>query len=163
MDDEPNGSAGTHSRGRRLVVTRETTATPEQVWAVLCDGWAYAGWVVGASRIREVDPTWPEAGAKIQHSVGSWPVLLDDETESVSSEPERELVLQARGRPFGEARISLEISPRFDGCEIRMLEDVTHGPGTFVPKPLRQVAVTPRNRESLRRLAYLAERGAASR
>ncbi len=145
------------------MVSRESSATPAAVWAVLTDGWIYAGWVVGASRIRQVDDTWPAPGSKIHHSVGSWPLLLDDETESVRSDPERELVLQARGRPFGEARITLEISPRFDGCEIRMLEDATHGPGVLMPKPLRQLAVVPRNRESLRRLTYLAERGGASR
>jgi hypothetical protein len=29
-----------------------------------------------------------------------------------------------------------------------------------MPKPLRQLLLVPRNRESLHRLAYLAERGA---
>lgn len=144
------------------MVSRDSSATTAQVWGILCDGWAYAGWVVGASRIREVDPAWPAPGSKIHHSVGSWPLLLDDETESVTSVPERELVLQARGRPFGEARIWLELTPHDGGCEIRMLEDATHGPGRLMPKPLRQIAVVPRNRESLRRLTYLAERGAAA-
>ena len=37
-------------------VTRTVDAPAEAVWAVLADGWLYASWVVGASRVREVDP-----------------------------------------------------------------------------------------------------------
>lgn len=141
-------------------VRHETTATPEQVWAQLADGWLYASWVVGTSRIRQVDPTWPGVGAKIHHSVGSWPLMLDDETEVLESERPHHLVLQARGRPFGEARVSVEVAPTSGGSVITIREDATHGPGRLMPKPLRQLAIVPRNRESLQRLAYLAERGA---
>src|SRR6476469_10361131 len=91
----------TDDRTARL--ERETTATPAQVWDVLADGWTYASWVVGASRVRSVDPSWPAPGALIHHSAGAWPLLLDDETEVVESEPGRRLVLQARGRPLGAA------------------------------------------------------------
>ena len=35
--------------------TRIVHATPDQVWKVLADGWLYPLWVVGASRMREVD------------------------------------------------------------------------------------------------------------
>jgi uncharacterized protein YndB with AHSA1/START domain len=56
-----------------ISISRPIEATPEQVWAVLGDGWLYAGWVVGASRIREVDPGWPAKGSRIAHSVGSCP------------------------------------------------------------------------------------------
>ena len=38
-----------------LTVTRDTSATPEQVWAVIADGWTYSQWVVGNSRMRAVD------------------------------------------------------------------------------------------------------------
>ena len=31
------------------------------------------------------------------------------------------------------------------------------GPSALIPKPVRQLAIGPRNTESLRRLAYLAE------
>ena len=46
----------------RTVVTRRVHAPADDVWSVLADGWRYANWVVGASRIREVDPQWPEPG-----------------------------------------------------------------------------------------------------
>ena len=37
----------------------------------------------------------------------------------------------------------------------------TQDPGTLVPRPLRQLVITPRSIEILRRLAYLAERSAS--
>jgi uncharacterized protein YndB with AHSA1/START domain len=36
-------------------VKRTISAGPEQVWAVLADGWSYPLWVVGASHMREVE------------------------------------------------------------------------------------------------------------
>ncbi|HYN65399.1 MAG TPA: hypothetical protein VES93_00830 [Ornithinibacter sp.] len=36
-------------------------------------------------------------------------------------------------------------------------EDAVTGPGRIVPMPLRQVMILPRNREALRRLAFVAE------
>lgn len=132
------------------------------MWEVLADGFSYASWVVGASRVRAVDAGWPGVGARIHHSVGSWPVLLDDVTEVLECDPARVLTLQAKGWPAGEARVELELSASDEaglgGCRIEMREDATHGPGLLVPKPLRQLAIVPRNRESLQRLAYLAER-----
>jgi hypothetical protein len=139
--------------------TWDTHATPDQVWAVLADGWSYAGWVVGASRIRSVEAGWPSAGTRIHHSAGSWPLLLNDESTAVESEPGRRLVLQAEGWPFGEATVDISLEPRGTGCRIIMREDVTKGLGRVIPKPVRQLALKPRNRESLRRLALLAERG----
>ncbi|HET8615521.1 MAG TPA: SRPBCC family protein [Actinomycetales bacterium] len=140
------------------VTTWDTHAAPDEVWAVLADGWSYAGWVVGASRIRSVEPGWPSAGTRIHHSAGSWPILLNDETTVLESQPGRRLVLQAEGWPFGEATVDLTLEPRGSGCRIMMREDVTKGLGRVVPKPARQLALKPRNRESLRRLALLAER-----
>jgi hypothetical protein len=138
--------------------TWDTGATPAEVWAVLADGWSYAGWVVGASRIRSVEQGWPAVGSRIHHSAGSWPLLLNDQTRVLDSQPDRRLVLQAAGWPFGEATVDLRLEPTVQGCRIVMREDVTKGPGRVVPKPLRQLALKPRNRESLRRLALLAER-----
>ena len=70
-------------------------ATPDQVWEVLADGWLYPLWVVGASRMREVDAGWPAPGTMLHHSVGTWPLLLDDVTECVEQVPGARLVLHA--------------------------------------------------------------------
>ncbi len=53
--------------------SRPVSATPEQVWSVLADGWLYALFVVGAARMRDVDEGWPAVGTKLHHSVGSGP------------------------------------------------------------------------------------------
>ncbi|MDN5764743.1 MAG: SRPBCC family protein [Humibacillus sp.] len=138
-------------------ITRQTSASPGQVWSVLADGWAYTTWVVGACRVRAVEPDWPQVGQRIHHSFGTWPVLLNDTTEVLEATELKSLTLQARGWPVGEATVHLTLQPWQSGTLIGIREDAVSGPGTLIPKPLRQLAIGPRNRESLRRLAYLAE------
>ncbi|WP_372728423.1 SRPBCC family protein [Nocardioides sp.] len=132
-------------------------ATPDQVWQVLADGWLYPLWVVGASRMREVDEHWPEPGAKLHHSVGSWPLLLDDETEVLAAEPGVMLELQARAWPTGEARVTLRLHPVGRDTEVVIEEDADAGPARIIPAPLRQPPLKWRNVETLRRLAFLVE------
>lgn len=142
-----------------VTVERTVDASPEDVWRVLADGWSYAQWVVGASRVRAVDPAWPAPGATIHHSFGMWPVMINDRTEVLQSEPPVGLVLRARGWPLGEAKVVLTIRGEGPGrSTIRIAEDATAGPGQLAPKPLRQAMIAPRNVETLRRLALLSER-----
>ncbi|MCP2267053.1 SRPBCC family protein [Promicromonospora thailandica] len=141
-----------------VTVARAARCTPEDVLGVLADGWLYSTWVVGAARIRAVDPAWPEPGTRILHSVGLWPVLINDETVVLERDPERSLTLQARGWPAGEARVRIEVDAAPSGCRIRISEDANKGPGALIPRPLRDAAIGPRNVETLRRLALLAER-----
>ncbi len=147
------------------VVTRHVACPAESVIAILRDGWSYAAWVVGASRIRSVDARWPEPGSTIHHSAGAWPLVIDDSTVSRAWDGTSRLELQARGWPLGEARIRIEVLPDADGvgCTVRMTEDAVRGPGTLMPKPLRDAVLVPRNVETLKRLALLAEgRGTAT-
>jgi uncharacterized protein YndB with AHSA1/START domain len=140
-----------------FTVTRMVEATPEQVWAVLEDGWSYPSWVVGASRMRAVGEGWPGTGSKLYHSAGIWPAVVNDSTEVLESDPPRRLRLQAKGWPAGEATVELRIEPAGNGSKVTLIEDVSRGPGRFVPKALRQPAIALRNTETLRRLAYMAE------
>jgi hypothetical protein len=140
-----------------ITVSRRSTAAPEAVWSIIADGWSYAAWVVGASRIRAVDPDWPARGSRIHHSVGAWPLLLSDETVVVDVDPGRWIRLEAKTRPFGEAIVELEVMPDDGGSRIEMREDALSGPMKALPEPLRQRALAPRNAETLRRLALLAE------
>lgn len=149
--------AGYAARMTESEVVRDVQVAPERVWAVLADGWLYANWVVGASNIRDVDPHWPAAGACIHHSSGVWPLLLADTTTVLESIPAQELVLQARGWPLGEATVHLWLDRAVGGTRVRMAEDATRGPGTLVPSPVLSLFIRPRNRESLRRLALIAE------
>ena len=142
-----------------LTVVRDTSASREQVWAVMADGWTYSQWVVGNSRMRAVDPNWPDVGSTIRHSVGVWPLLLDDVTAVEDCQPLHRLVLLAKGRPFGKARITLRL---FDidggGCRIEMAEVPVGAPMGWVPNRLALAAAFPRNRECTWRLATIAER-----
>jgi uncharacterized protein YndB with AHSA1/START domain len=139
-------------------VKRTVSATPEAVWKVLADGWLYPLWVVGATRMRQVEDEWPRPGARIHHSVGTWPAVLDDDTEVVESVPGTRMVLRARAWPTGEAHVCIRIEPHQAGATVTMEEDVVRGPAKLVPKPVRAPLLTWRNKESLRRLAWLAER-----
>ncbi|WP_036962283.1 SRPBCC family protein [Promicromonospora kroppenstedtii] len=145
-----------------VTVMRAARCAPEAVLDVLADGWSYSSWVVGTARIRAVDPTWPEPGARILHSVGLWPGLLDDETVIRALVPGRSIELQARGWPAGEARVLIEVEPlpSDGGSRIRITEDANRGPGKLVPRSVRSAVIGPRNTETLRRLAFLAERRA---
>jgi hypothetical protein len=144
-----------------VVVRRKVHAAPAQVWAVLADGWLYPTWVVGASRMRDVDHSWPAPGSELHHSVGLWPVLLDDRTEVIGSVPLEELRLKAHGWPAGAAEVLIRLEPAGDGTEVTIVEDAVAGPARLVPRHVRQLGVIPRNREALRRLALLAEGRAA--
>jgi len=138
-------------------IVRVVAAPSEAVWAVLADGWLYANWVVGASRVRQVDTDWPAPGSCIHHSFGAWPAVVDDTTEVLDSTTEQSLELSARGWPLGEARVRLGLQSDGPHTEVTLVEDVVAGPGRLFPKPLRQLAIAPRNTETLQRLALLAE------
>ena len=49
---------------RALTVKRDTSASRQQVWDVIADGWTYSQWVVGNSGMRAVEPSWPAPGSK---------------------------------------------------------------------------------------------------
>jgi hypothetical protein len=131
---------------------------PEKVWDVLADGWLYPLWVVGATRMREVDSHWPEEGARLHHSVGVWPLVLDDTTSVVECQPVEMLRLRARSWPGGEAEVVLRLGEHPRGTAVTIAEDVVRGPGVLVPRLVRAPMLTWRNSETLRRLAFLAER-----
>ena len=138
--------------------SRTIKATPEKVWETLSDGWLYPLWVVGATRMREVDDHWPAVGAKLHHSAGVWPLVIDDNTEVLDVEPGHRLRLRARGWPAGEAEVVITLTPQNGETLLELREDVVKGPGKLVPLPVRAPMIGWRNVEALRRLAAIAER-----
>jgi uncharacterized protein YndB with AHSA1/START domain len=136
---------------------RLVDATPDQVWDVLADGWLYPLWVVGASRMRDVDESWPEKGARLHHSVGVWPALINDYTEVLESVPGRAITLRAKGWPLGEAKVHIRLEASGAKTEVVIEEEITAGPGVLVPGPLKGVSIAWRNSETLRRLAFVVE------
>jgi uncharacterized protein YndB with AHSA1/START domain len=137
-------------------VSRVIDAPPEAVFAVLADGWLYAGWVVGSSHIRDVDANWPAVGSRIHHSVGPWPLHIQDVTVVRAVEPGLSLSLEARGWPLGAAAVGLTLVPHADGRTlVRMTEHIIRGPGKILPDAVQALIAKPRNTESLARLADL--------
>jgi uncharacterized protein YndB with AHSA1/START domain len=141
-------------------IRQDTSATPDEVFAVLTNGWLYPTWVVGASRMRAVDAEWPAVGARLHHSFGVWPAVVDDETVVLTNEAPHRLVMQAKGWPAGEATVEIRIEDRDGGATVTITEDVDKGPGRLVPAFVRQPLIAQRNVETLRRLIWLAEGGA---
>src|SRR3712207_2440032 len=136
---------------------RVINAPPQAVWDVLSDGWLYPLWVVGATRMRAVDASWPDIGARIHHSAGVWPVVVNDDTEVLEAEPMRRLVLRAKGWPMGEAKVVIELEDLGSTTRVRIREDAVAGPGALVPSVVRQPVLKWRNVETLRRLSYVTE------
>jgi hypothetical protein len=124
-------------------------ASPHEVFDVLSDGWLFPSWVVGASRIRDVEFTWPAVGARIHHSFGVWPLVLDDTTSVLEWHPPHRAVFRAQ--------VALTVHDRAGGCLVVMEEEAVTGPGALVPDAVLDPALGVRNRETLRRLAWLAE------
>lgn len=136
---------------------------PARVFEVLANGWLYSGWVVGASHMRAVEPDWPAAGSRLFHASGVWPAVVRDETKVEQVEPDRRLVMTARGGAMGAATIEISLSPDGHGTLVVLRESPTSGPGKWVNNPLSEALLHRRNVETLARLALLAERPSAPR
>jgi uncharacterized protein YndB with AHSA1/START domain len=140
----------------------DVDVAPRHVFAVLIDPEAYADWVLGAKRVRDVDPEWPAPGSRFHHTVGGAGIEVKDSTKIVRVEPDRVLELEARFRPLGEAIVKLELESLDDGrrTRIAMFEE----PKGRVVQPLAcllDLATSVRNRLSLRSLARLSRERAA--
>lgn len=137
--------------------TRVMSCSPHDVFAVLADGWLFPGWVVGASRMREVDDAWPAIGSRLHHSFGVWPALINDITTMIEYDSPRHLMMQPKGWPIGEARVTIDVKPHRRGCVVRIQEHAMSGPGALIPAPLLNLGLYVRNIETLRRLSFIAE------
>ncbi|RRR98513.1 SRPBCC family protein [Glycomyces terrestris] len=141
---------------KRRGVRVHVPAPPEAVFAVLADGWNYPSWVVGCSRIRGADDDWPARGTRIHHSIGPWPLLIEDTTSVLAVDEPRLLVLEARLWPLGKARVRFDLAPADGGTDLTMTEAAVRGPLSLLPVPFQARLIAPRNRETLDRLSRLA-------
>lgn len=140
-----------------IEVSRRVDASPDDVFAVVGDGWTFASWVVGAAHIRAVDPAWPAVGSRLHHSIGPWPVSIQDVTTVTAVRPGSHIELAARMWPIGAARVRLLLTPvPGGGTEMTLAEEATQGPVRLAPTAVQGLLLRPRNEESLRRLADLA-------
>jgi uncharacterized protein YndB with AHSA1/START domain len=132
-------------------------ASPEDVFAIFADGSTYSEWVVGAQRIRDVDETWPAPGARLHHSVGVGPITLDDITEVTECEAPYRLVLEAKVRPTGTARVVLQVTIDGSGTRVQMEEAPVGGPARFLPSWIADPLIDRRNDRALARLKDMVE------
>jgi hypothetical protein len=136
---------------------RIISTTPDRIFAVLADGWSYAGWVVGAAHIRDVDQGWPAVGTRVHHRVGPWPLQINDQTLVRAMEPDRMLELDAKLWPIGTALVRLHLEPVGTATTlVRLTETVSSGVGRLLPHLVQLLLLRPRNAEALRRLDDLA-------
>src|SRR5215218_2027554 len=132
-------------------------ASPEAVFDVLADPRSYAFWVVGSEEIRDADVSWPARGSRLHHTVKIGPLRLKDHSEVEDVRLGRFLQLKVRGRPFGTARVKIELQPADAGTRVTMIEDPDDTASAFAFTPLTHLLVRARNVRSLDRLAELAE------
>ena len=142
--------------------TIETSAAPDTVFDVLDDAYAYPRWVVGARRIRGVDPNWPAVGARFHHAIGTAAGELHDSSKILERERPHRMVLEVRFRPTGVARVSLEVTDTASGSSIVMEEIPTSGAVSRLPRWITEPALTVRNALSLQRLRHEIERAPAN-
>lgn len=139
-------------------------APPAEVFDTLLDAQTYERWVVGARKIRAVDPEWPAEGSRFHHSVGAAP-SIDDNTKIIALQPNRCLELEARFRPLGVARVVFTLESIEDGRStlLTMTEEPIGGPLQRVDNWLLHKLLWLRNAWSLARLRKIVlERHKAS-
>jgi uncharacterized protein YndB with AHSA1/START domain len=144
-------------------VTTYIDVAPSEVYSVLANGWYYSGWVVGTSHVRAVEETWPAVGSRLFHASGVWPAALADETSVDEVTPNERLVMTARGRPLGEARIEIALTGEGDGTRVTLTETPIRGPGRWLHNRVADAILHRRNVESLARLAATSERRTSPR
>jgi uncharacterized protein YndB with AHSA1/START domain len=145
--------------GLVAIVQRTVQASPEQIFAVLADGWTYSDWVVGTVHIRDVDKQWPAVGSELHHKAGPWPLSLQDSSTVLAVVPDRRLKLRAGLWPLGSAVVDIILDPLPGGAtRITMKEDFEAGPLLFLRNKVNDLVLHRRNIESLRRLTDIVLR-----
>lgn len=138
--------------------SRTVAVPPEDVWRILADGWLHPLWLVGSTAMRAVDESFPQVGAQLHHSTGTWPITLSERTTVLECEPGRRLVLSVRGRLLGEAHITVALQPDGEGTEVQLGRELVGGLRMLVPPPVRKPVLDAWADECLVRLSFLAER-----
>jgi NAD(P)-dependent dehydrogenase (short-subunit alcohol dehydrogenase family)/uncharacterized protein YndB with AHSA1/START domain len=133
-------------------------ASPERVAKVLAEPQHYPRWVVGAESFRGSDESFPAPGSRFHHSVALGPWSLKDHTEVLESELPGRIVLAAKARPLGTARVELSLAASRGGTEVTMEETPAGRISSLLAgNPVADVALRLRNAEALTRLKRIVE------
>ena len=60
-------------------------------------------------------------GSRIHHSVGTWPLLVSDETVVEACEPEQLIRLRAKGKAMGQAIVEISLHDEGDRTRVVMV------------------------------------------
>lgn len=136
----------------------ELPADRDTVFDIILDPYNFPKWVVGAKRIRDVDPDWPRIGSAFYHASGAGgDVTIKDKTELITMERPQSLVLQAYLRPLGivRIRIYLDLGREQGTTRLTMLEAPAPGTRMRPFSKLLDPMLKVRNNKSLRCLRKL--------
>jgi uncharacterized protein YndB with AHSA1/START domain len=133
-------------------------AAPQDVFAVLANGWHYSGWFVGTSHMRAVEEEWPAAGSRVFHARGAWPASFPDETQVEEVTTNERLLLTAGEAPMGKARVEITLAANGDGTSVTMSETPLRGRARWMQNPCLNTLTARRNLEALARLKAIVER-----
>ena len=133
---------------------------PEAVWDALADPGGYGYWVVGSKEIRDADPRLAGSGSRFHHTSGSAPLRSMITRRLLEARAPDFLRLRAKARPFGTARVTMQMTPKDGGTVVRDDRDTRRAHAVLSLNPLVHVLTKLRNAESLMRLEELALRRA---
>ena len=138
-------------------------ASPQEVFALLADANTYQHWVVGCDDIRAVEGDWPAVGSRFFHTVGVGPLKTKDNTKVLEVDAPHKLVLEARARPAGVAKVTFRLVPVDGGTDVSIEEYPVRGVAKVIDNPIQDGLIKVRNVETLRRLEkqVLERKGAA--
>jgi len=123
------------------------------VFAVLADPRTYPDWLIGANRIRALDDDWPRPGSRFHHTVGMWPVHINDHSELEAFDPPRSMRLSVRATALVRATVTISVRGDESSSIVCIAEEPRAGLVGEVVRPALDPVTHLRNHASLRRLA----------
>jgi uncharacterized protein YndB with AHSA1/START domain len=143
-----------------MATTRtQITASPDEVFAVLANPGNYGDWVVGSDTIRDADVTWPKVGSRFHHRVGFGLLKVSDHTEVLAVQAPHRLVMHAKARPLGTAKVTMLLTDRDGRTDVTMIEVAGDRLSRLALNRLTDPLIHLRNLEALRRLKRIVETG----
>lgn len=132
-----------------------TSASPDQVWRVLANGWLFPSWAIGATQVCKVDGDWPSADSRLQHAIGRGLFALRSETRVLASRPARMLKVLTEGWPSGGSELTVTVIPAETGTSLR-LEELVVAPTNGLAPIVNTMLLQWRTTQALRGLDLLA-------
>lgn len=139
-------------------VARDVRADLDDVWAVLSDATTYGDWVVGTSRTEPLDAAFPAPHSRLRYQVLRRPLAVRGETEILELDRPRTVLMEAKAPPLGTIHIRISTTATTNGdTHVALEEHPRTGLVRWAHNPVLDLLVAARNKETLRRLARLAE------